>query len=732
MVDKDLIRAKRRYKALKKRSAKALRSSRRAIKSVKRKKPMLLLWVFMVYMALGTGVNGQIMIDKNANIGYYNDSFLAMSVEPYYNYRGQWDNDPYTHTFTVTNNRAIPGNLCLAYDFSEPIESGEIIEKVYHYDNYTYSYVCDPPNYYNYSDNILYCWGDFPDSQNISSETKLVFSHRYDSYNLGANTIYWNEGYRTEEYIDRSAHVSHIELNDRHIYYSFNPLVYEGHETKSWVIRYEPSIHDMSHKWDLVLWGTQGDCDCIKQNSCLFISRFDPEWYNTSWLYNMNISITNITEYASGYPLPFYISLNTSYLINQGWLQADGDDLRLINPSGDEIPISNMTPIISDNSANTTYSFSADNGTYGLYFGNPNATVSTVSGLTTASGTAFSSDCNFTINNGNFSYWICRGIDVNNRNGLRKIVNNSDAGTNIVGSTWSSFQKQGGQTFNTQVFDMKVHINSTGLFKIETSKVVGDVYVSQNYTWRYGTPFVELTTTINKSASDDEYSNFAVDAFFSRLETNNMSYQDFDTFINISHNGKYGNEYAITHNPTTQNCFIFANPTYPASISQYTFYIDGAPTNQLNMFYGYLASEFTYYIGYIGRNQTKAIDIAEHLNWSFDYSFSSIGEQPPIPPENVTTLNVSLTCDLCSELPLKNYYCEGDNILVNLREVTSCHNGICTTFTQNSSFICSSGCQNATILGFGEPGCVENDFTIAIIFIILIFIVALIVWVVVK
>jgi hypothetical protein len=233
---------------------------------------------------------------KPNNIGKYSDEWLDMIVTPYRQTVGQWNlNAPYEHTFTVTNNKAQSGNLCIAYKFNQTVKAGSKIYLERNVDvNITQSYTCSSPYFFNYTTNPRYVWC----FDNSTNQTKIIFEHTYTQATLATKTAYWNDTFNQKYMTDESSHMVKETRPNGELYYADTAIPFEGYQTRSWKISYYPNINDITKKWDLIMWGTQNGCGCILNDTCLFVSNFDPEWATeTNWTDCKNISIYNPTPH---------------------------------------------------------------------------------------------------------------------------------------------------------------------------------------------------------------------------------------------------------------------------------------------------------------------------------------------------------------------------------------------------------------------------------------------------
>lgn len=665
--------------------------------------------IFLSFLPLG---RAEITINDNDNIGYFIDSDVIITVYPYTAMQNP-GNGVFTQYFDI-NKLSESDYICLAYVFNEPIEYGKIYYKKTTEGNYTNEASCNPPFTYNYSDNILNCYNG----------TELLYSQHYDSYDLLNYKIYWNEPYTKIEWIDKTNIINNIERNGKYIYYTGSPLSFPGFTYK---IQYKPKSVDDSYKWDLRIWGTSTDnCLCVLNNSCDFLSDFDPAWFNYSWDYRKNITITNNSApTVSNYYFPYEIKIDTGALITAGKMQADGDDLRLIDPDGETVPFVNETPI--NQAGNTTFLFSANVGTYSLYYGNANAEKLVFTGISYNNGTGFESDCQFSYDVGNATYWLCLGAGSANRPGLRKGIISTDA-TNGIDPDYALFglAKYANIAFYDNVFKYRVLINESGIQRIQLYSTESGIYVEANYTFFFLSPFVEFSLDFNGTpTSADAINNFITGTPYDNFETDDQPFQDIPAFVSNAVNGGYHNHYGYIYDLAAGHTRILANPKHGNGSFTYTFYVD---STQGNAFEGLTKNHYEILAGFIGINFSQPLDIARTLNWSFDYYYEDEEGVPPIPTTPTGTLNLTYYCDVCDDIPIKKQYCYDDNNFVTEYEEFECIMGFdCIHRYGNNTQWCNYGCSNGTLSGLGNPGCIENDFMVAILFFVIIIIIFLIV-----
>lgn len=150
-----------------------------------------------------------------------------------------------------------------------------------------------------------------------------------------------------------------------------------------------------------------------------------------------------------------------------------------------------------------------------------------------------------------------------------------------------------------------------------------------------------------------------------------------DTFINL------------TLNETGKNCLLeweYVNETMNGS--GFIFYANKTGLSNGN----YTFSAY-------------CIDNQDNLGFNGTYWVIINYTAPPIPP--IAPTNVSLTCDICKDLPIKRISCFG-NYKVTLRERTSCSANGCFVSNQTDVLYCAYGCEdNLTSIG---ADCIPTTF----------------------
>jgi len=167
----------------------------------------------------------------------YDSIYANLSVRPH-----TTTNPLYTpQTFTVSS-KDYAGDLCAAYVFDQALVSSN----VEFWKNISHQYQsCEEDE----NQNLINCetaYAYYPDWKNVNSE------------------------------------FAHVTQNDKHTYYTVNPLHFDEYETKQWQIRYNPPTS--SGKWDLWLFNSQtGDClDDYINEDYNFLYKLDPWWNSTN------------------------------------------------------------------------------------------------------------------------------------------------------------------------------------------------------------------------------------------------------------------------------------------------------------------------------------------------------------------------------------------------------------------------------------------------------------------
>jgi hypothetical protein len=422
------------------------------------------------------------------------------------------------------------------------------------------------------------------------------------------------------------------------------------------------------------------------------------------------------------YKLPVWFSLNASQLIAEGKLNSDGSDLRLVDPNGTEQPIQNLTPIFT-NGSNTTYLFTAVMGVHSLYYGNPNATFSTIDSLGIEDGTVdYHADCDFKVSSGVIQYWFCKGSGANNRNGFRRIINSSNTSLSTCNSARGCFgmQTMAGVSLFADVFTGEVLINETLYKRIRLTRIESGVQFNITATFFWDSYVVLEQNHNGTPQASDDYMGFFDSDMFTDFETNLHAYQDLPAFTSNEANTFHSN-YSYLYHSVNEVAFIYALPNYIDS--NLNLYVDTNP-DQINNRIDTIPVPNEVIFNYIGRNTTASIDIANWYysrNLSFSYGFEE-EFVAPVEPANVTEQNISLVWNLDQDLPVYDTFCDGQN-LVTIRMRGTCVDDQCFDGNQTDPVFCDFGCSNATLLTLGQPGCIESPLMIAVIFFISIFII---------
>jgi len=674
-------------------------------------------------------VSAQTQYITTENVGHYTDSWVDITVSPFYSVNGQWATEkPYQHTFTVQNMRAVDGNLCLAYRFNEPLNYGKIYQNVISGVQSLKSYTCESPNTYNASAGVFYCW-----FTTVNGTLRLVYSHSFTGYT--GNTAYWNETVYSENKIDRTEFIAMKQINGKYYYYATQPLAYTAYEVKQWGIEYIPAATDTSKKWDMILWGTVGSCDCITTDSCAFVSQFDPAWYNTTWQKCTNITLTENTGVKRvNYP----VEINVSGLTFAATTEIRVTDAPC-NMNGTEIPRDILDAgtgwakilfIANVSKSNTTI--------YGLYhdaFG--------------VSAPAYTTD--LSSSNGSFLFLNNTNIKIKIEDDYAYLRSLTYLGTNWVGSAtggglflvgnysapWTIFGYM--STFKPNDcdlgFDGKVkkviscrnlrntsyRLNYTLYAYSDYVSMFVDVYtnytgliwylkpegsIGSTYTWDSGTADIEYSWSLRTMNEKwvTVYKTSPTKYSYVLWNGSNSRYNNGSAGINI--NSSY-----FIDSPLEDSAYVYPS-SYGVSITT-----DGSRTF-------FQPSNFIFGLTSVA-NATNSSEIYlawyNPLNISFGVAgFSPLYITPNITTPNITT-NISYTWDLGIELPVMQQYCSADgDSLVTLRGRYA-YPAIGELFFVNQTevFTCPYGCSDNSLLTLGQTSaCRESNFTIGLITIV--------------
>jgi len=692
-------------------------------------KYLLALSVFVAFILSLSFVSAQTQYITTENVGHYTDSWVDITVSPFYSVNGQWATEkPYQHTFTVQNMRAVDGNLCLAYRFNEPLNYGKIYQNVLNGVPSLKSYTCESPNTYNASGGIFYCWNTV-----ANGTLRLVYSHIFTGY-LG-NTAYWNETVFSENKIDRTGFINSRQINGRYYYYATQPLAYTAFEVKQWGIEYIPSATDTTKKWDMILWGTSGNCDCILTDSCAFVSQFDPAWYNNTWQKCTNITLTENTGVKRvNYPIEINVS---------GLTFAATTELRVTdapcNMNGTEIPRDILDAgtgwakilfLANVSKSNTTI--------YGLYhdaFGVSAPAYTTDLSMTNGTSLFMNNSVMSIRINDTYavikdlyyagSNWVGQGttrglFSVANFTepyivfGYSSAVITNDCELGFSGNvkkviTCRHFQNSTfrlNYTFYAYSPYFSVYVDTPGLNYsgyINSLKPEGSIGASVTYdtgtqdipySWTLVTPIYEKWTTVWKTSTPNRYFMYFWNGTNSRFNngTNGIN-------INASYYIDSTGEDSIYIYPSAYCGAGFATECTRSFFKPSNFILGF--TNGTN------ASES--YLGWYNP-----------LNISFGVAgFSPSYITPNITTPNITT-NISYSWDLGAELPVITQYCAADGVsLVTTRgRYAYTASGEAFSINQNDIQTCQYGCADSILTNLGYPGCKESNLMYALIFIV--------------
>lgn len=219
----------------------------------------------------------------------------------------------------------------------------------------------------------------------------------------------------------------------------------------------------------------------------------DPYW-NSSWLNRKKFTFTDSVNISRPDEVIFY-NLSSDSDISDVYNYSD---IRIIfddNITTREMPseVVNGSVLQYTGSGNENHSFvvfTADltlSGDYYIYYNNSGATKPSYSGITESSGTAYSSDCTYLINNTKLSWWLCKGIDTNNRNGFRRIIDNTQ-GLDFASDKYAYDDMMifNGATFYDEVFDI-TRLYDGDVIKVYMINFTAVPEVQEHFTFYYNT-----------------------------------------------------------------------------------------------------------------------------------------------------------------------------------------------------------------------------------------------------
>ncbi len=269
----------------------------------------------------------------------------------------------------------------------------------------TKSFICDPDRWwfnYTLNPNHMWCWRTekIYTNLNVSNEytnfTHPVFDHSFDSYNLPSRTIFWNESHN-ENWTSIAGLFNKINHNydGKNVwYYATNVPVQMGEEylVRVWIDA-PVTLERVDSKFDFAIYPSVYGANIPLAISNGHFFMLDP-WLDTAWRTRVsiftNMTATGTNGVVGGVTLvnqdwrvgtTAFAFVNTSYWISIGKMQADCDDIRFTNGSGDTLlgyyfPYkndatygcnTNQTIIFVNSSIATT------NSTLYMYMDNPSA-----------------------------------------------------------------------------------------------------------------------------------------------------------------------------------------------------------------------------------------------------------------------------------------------------------------------------------------------------------------------
>ena len=681
----------------------------------------LLLVIFANY------VQGQEAYTTTDNIGYFRDSYLEMTVKPYTSVAGNWvTGQSYRHEFTVKNIRDVSGNLCLAYRFNEPLNYGKIYQSVTSGENILKSYTCLPPNTYNASNGVFYCWNTA-----VNGSLTLVNTHSFTGYS--GNTAYWNETVFSENKIDRTGFINSRQINGRYYYYATIPLAYDPYETKRWEIEYIPT--DNTRKWDLVLWGTAGDCTCIQIGTCNFVSVYDPAWYNQTWNQCTNLTITENTGVKRvNYPVEINVSgltfaATTEIRVTDAPCNMNGTEISrdILDAGTGWAKILFLANISKSN--NTVYGIYHDapgvpapvyqtdlsmtNGTY-LFLNNSifsiriDDTYALIKDLYYAGSDWVGQGAArglFTVVNftapyvvfGQTTSWNPNDCELGFSGNVKKVITcrNLQNGSFRMNYTFYAFSPYFSVYVDTPGLNYSGYINSLKPENNIGSSVTYDTGTQDiPYSWTLVTPIYEKWTTVWKTSTPSRYFMFFWNGTNSRFNNGTSGIN-----INASYYIDSSGEDSIYIYPSA-----YCGAGFATECTRPFF----KPSN--------------FILGFT--NGTNASE--SYLGWynPLNISFGAAGFSPSYITPNITTpnitTNISYSWDIGADLPIILIYCAADGVSLVTSRGRNAYTATGEPFSINQTDVqtCQYGCADSILTNLGYPGCKESNLMYALIFIV--------------
>lgn len=233
-------------------------------------------------------------------------------------------------------------------------------------------------------------------------------------------------------------------------------------------------------------------------------------WWNDGWNYRKAITVTNSTSFDA-INIPYKISLDTASLITAGKLQADADDIRIVDQNGKIVRSQVEKKTLNTSSSIIWFEAtvkSNSSSSYYIYYGNPSATapnfesdISIFSSTSTSATIEMKDGFGYTISNSN-------GGRVTN---IKKNGNSLGIGGNIMYS--ASYP---GNWWSSSVLTQTI-LNSTGPLFTEINYSAGStgsysIYGTNHKIFNNGFVETQISVTYNTSGSEHFYYYLSFDS----------------------------------------------------------------------------------------------------------------------------------------------------------------------------------------------------------------------------
>lgn len=261
-----------------------------------RKSLLLLVLLFSVSLVSAYTIDGDTVREENG--------YLSLEVTPHTSY----SINNHEQTFTVRAEKA--GDLCIAYVFDHPLESGKAsLRKEGTRQVTRYSQTCNPLETQN---------GTIQECTSIPYQASEQYTH-------------WEE---------KTGAFSMQSYRGRTAYYNTQPLHFDVGQTRTWKVRYTPDEQE-DGKWELYGWNVKNGATCLEamqdSKNRDFLLMMDP-WYDSTWNKRLNVTINSSQVPGALTDYPIYVDLSDFPSTFWGNISSCGE-LRVTQNDGEtELP----------------------------------------------------------------------------------------------------------------------------------------------------------------------------------------------------------------------------------------------------------------------------------------------------------------------------------------------------------------------------------------------------------